>query len=71
VANVTFIFGTSPNTKPEEKKWGDMAYYIPSTLKSGEGTSPVSHPKKWDTLKSPHLKKWGGHAPPRAHDYNH
>jgi len=28
VAKVTFIFGTSPNAKPEEKKWGDMAYYI-------------------------------------------
>jgi len=27
VANVTFIFETSPNTKPEAKKWGDMAYY--------------------------------------------
>jgi len=25
VANVTFIFGTSPNTKPEGKKWRDMA----------------------------------------------
>jgi len=33
VANVTFIFGTSPNTKPEEKKWGDMAYCIPTTIK--------------------------------------
>jgi len=30
LANVTFVFGTSPNTKPEEKKWGDMAYYIPT-----------------------------------------
>jgi len=39
VANVTFIFGTSPNRKPEDKKWGNMAYYIPLTLKSG-GTRP-------------------------------
>jgi len=29
VANVTFVFGTSPNTKPEEKKRGDIAYYVP------------------------------------------
>jgi len=29
VPKVTFIFGTSPNTKPEENKLGDMAYYIP------------------------------------------
>jgi len=41
VANVTFIFGTSPNTKPEEKKWGDMAYYIPPTFKSEGDTFPV------------------------------
>jgi len=33
VANATFIFGTYPNTKPEEKKWGDMAYYIPPPKK--------------------------------------
>jgi len=35
VANITFIFGISPNTKPEEKKWGDMAYYILPILKTG------------------------------------
>jgi len=40
VANVTFIFGTSPNAKPEEKKWGDMAYYILHLKKRGD-TSPV------------------------------
>jgi len=39
VANVTSIFGTSPKTKPEEKKWGDMAYYIPPPCKVG-GTRP-------------------------------
>jgi len=44
VTNVTFIFGTSPNTKPEEKKWGDMAYCIPATWKSGVDTSPMSPP---------------------------
>jgi len=38
MANATFIFGTSPNTKHEEKKWGDMAYYIPPTSKSGGNT---------------------------------
>jgi len=26
VANVTLIFRSSPNTKPDEKKWGDMTY---------------------------------------------
>jgi len=40
VANVTFIFGTSTNTNPEEKKWGDMAYYIHTTWKSVGDTSP-------------------------------
>jgi len=29
VTNITFIFETSPNTKFKEKKWWDMAYYIP------------------------------------------
>jgi len=29
VTNITFIFETSPNTKPKDKKWGDMAYYVP------------------------------------------
>ena len=41
VANVTFVFGTSPNIKPEEKKWGDLAYYIPPPEKVGEHV-PVS-----------------------------
>jgi len=43
VANVTFIFGTSPNTKAEEKKWGDMAYYIPLPKKMGGTRSRVPH----------------------------
>jgi len=29
VANVTFIFGTSPNTKSEEKKWGGHGILYP------------------------------------------
>jgi len=53
VTNVTFIFGTSPNAKPEKKKWGDMAYYIPPPEKVG-GHS---------ILYTPHLKKWGRHVP--------
>jgi len=36
VTNVTFIFGTSPNTKPEEKKWGTWHIISP-------------HLKKWGT----------------------
>jgi len=43
VANVNFIFGTSPNTKPEEKKLGDMAYYIPPTCKSVGTRPPCPH----------------------------
>ena len=39
MANVTFIFGISPNTKPEEKKRGDMTYYI-SHLKKWRGYVP-------------------------------
>jgi len=39
VANVSFIFGTSQNIKPEEKKWRDVAYYIPN-LKNWGGTLP-------------------------------
>jgi len=30
VTNITFIFETSPNTKPKENKVGHMAYYIPT-----------------------------------------
>jgi len=39
VTNVTFIFETSPNTKPRDKQWGDMAYYITRSEKVwvGEG----------------------------------
>jgi len=29
VTNVIFGFETSPNTNPERKKWGNMAYYVP------------------------------------------
>ena len=43
VPNITFNFGTSPNAKPEEKKWGDMAYYIPPPEKVG-GTHPLCPP---------------------------
>jgi len=43
VENITFIFGTSPNTKPEEKKWGGMAYYIPPPEKVGGHVPRVPH----------------------------
>jgi len=43
VANVTFVFGTSPNTKPEEKKWGDIAYYAPLPEKVGGHVPRVPH----------------------------
>jgi len=40
VTNITFIFETSPNTKPKEKKVGDMAYYVPPSEKV-RGTRPL------------------------------
>jgi len=53
VANVTFIFGTSPNIKPEGKKWGDMAYYTPSPEKVGGHVPRVPHQIApiWTALK--------------------
>jgi len=47
MTNITFIFETSPNTKPKE--WGDIAYY-----EKWKGHS---------ILCPPRLKKWGGHVP--------
>jgi len=44
VTNITFIFETSPNTKPKERKVGDMAYYIPPTWKSGGTRHPRPPP---------------------------
>ena len=35
MTSIIFIFETSPNTKPKEKKWGDMAYYIPRVPQIG------------------------------------
>ena len=39
----SLIFGTSPNIKPEEKKWEDMAYYIPPPEKVGGHIPRVPH----------------------------
>jgi len=39
VANVSFIFGTSQNIKPEEKKWGTWHIISPQPEKLG-GTLP-------------------------------
>jgi len=41
VTNINFVFETSPNTKPKEKKVGDMAYYIPLSEKVEGDMSPV------------------------------
>jgi len=38
-----FIFESSPNSKPKQKKVGVMAYYIPSPEKRG-GTRPPRPP---------------------------
>jgi len=40
VTNITFIFETSPNTKPKEKKVGDMAYYVPPPSEKVGGHVP-------------------------------
>jgi len=43
VTNITFIFETSPNTKPKEKKVGDMAYYDPLSEKVGGHVPRIPH----------------------------
>jgi len=44
VTNITFIFETSPNTNPKEKKVGrDMAYYTPRLKKWGGHVLRVPH----------------------------
>jgi len=42
MTNITFIFETSPNTKPKEKKRGGHSILCPPVWKSGGDTSPVS-----------------------------
>jgi len=43
VTNIIFIFETFPNTKPKDKKRGNIAYYVPPVWKSG-GTCPPCPP---------------------------
>jgi len=43
VASITFIFETSPNTKPKEKKVGGHGILYPPVWKSG-GTRPPCPP---------------------------
>jgi len=45
VTNITFIFETSPNTKPKEKKVGEHGILCPPRLKKWGDTSPVSPTK--------------------------
>jgi len=46
MTNITFIFETSPNTKPNEKKVGGTWHIMPPPVwKSGGDTSPVSPTK--------------------------
>jgi len=40
VTNITFIFETSPNTKPKEKKWGGRGILCPPRLKKCGGHVP-------------------------------
>jgi len=60
VANVTFIFGTSPNAKPEEEKWGGHGILYPPHLKKRGDTSPVSPIKlrPWSNMKNSSHKTW-------------
>jgi len=41
VTNVTYIFGTFPNTKPEKRRWGGHGILYPPTSKSGGDMSPT------------------------------
>jgi len=45
VTNITFIFETSPNRKPKEKKVGGHGILCPPSLKKWGDTSPVSPTK--------------------------
>jgi len=42
VTNITFIFETSPNTQPKEKKVGGHGIFCPTRLKKWGDTSPAS-----------------------------
>ena len=42
--NITFIFETSPNTKPKDKKWGEHGILYPPVWKSGGTRSPCPPP---------------------------
>jgi len=44
VTNVTFIFSTSPNTKPKEKNVGGHSMIRPPRLKKFRGTRPLCPP---------------------------
>jgi len=43
VANITFTFETSPNTKPKEKKWGAWHIMSPRLKKWGGNVPRVPH----------------------------
>ena len=44
VTNITFIFETSLNTKPKDKKWGEHGILCPPRLKKWGGhVPPVPH----------------------------
>jgi len=44
VTNITFIFETSPNTKPKEKKCGGHGILCPPVWKSGATRPPCLLP---------------------------
>jgi len=44
VTNITFIFETSPNTQPKEKKVGRHGILYPPTWKSGGTCLPCPPP---------------------------
>ena len=44
VTNITFIFETSPNAKPKEKKVGEHGILCPPAWKSGKTRSPCPPP---------------------------
>jgi len=62
VTNITFIFETSPNTKPKEKKVGGHGILYPSPAKLG-GHVPVSPTKlcPWQKVADPSLIQMAYH----------
>jgi len=58
VTNITFIFDTSPITKPKEKKVGEYGILCPPHLRKWRDTSPVSLNKLRPWLQEQNVNQW-------------